>query len=90
MRTWITFRVLFPHCAKLSEVLLSFKKDGIPKCTDVSFWDFSGRNSHWCQAKTKSEKIEVYVYVYMYMTQLLLLGKFEYDGGPIFKVVLEC
>ena len=24
------------------------------------------------------------------MTQLLLLGKFEYDGGPIFKVVLEC
>ena len=24
------------------------------------------------------------------MTQLLLLGKVEYDGGPIFKVVLEC
>ena len=24
------------------------------------------------------------------MTQLLLLGKFEYTGGPIFKVVLEC
>ena len=23
------------------------------------------------------------------MTQLLLLGKFEYTGGPIFKVVLE-
>ena len=23
-------------------------------------------------------------------TQLLLLGKFEYGGGPIFKVVLEC
>ena len=26
----------------------------------------------------------------MYMTQLLLLGKFEYGGGTIFKVVLEC
>ena len=26
----------------------------------------------------------------IYMTQLLLLGKFEYTGGPIFKVVLEC
>ena len=26
----------------------------------------------------------------MYTTQLLLLGKFEYTGGPIFKVVLEC
>ena len=23
-------------------------------------------------------------------SQLLLLGKFEYTGGPIFKVVLEC
>ena len=28
--------------------------------------------------------------VYLHMTQLLLLGKFEYGGGPIFKVVLEC
>ena len=26
----------------------------------------------------------------LFMTQLLLLGKFEYTGGPIFKVVLEC
>ena len=24
------------------------------------------------------------------MSHLLLLGKFEYSGGPIFKVVLEC
>ena len=24
------------------------------------------------------------------MSQLLLLGKFEYGGGPIFKEVLEC
>ena len=27
---------------------------------------------------------------WLYMSQLLLLGKFEYGGGPIFKVVLEC
>ena len=26
----------------------------------------------------------------IYMSHLLLLGKFEYTGGPIFKVVLEC
>ena len=26
----------------------------------------------------------------VYMSQLLLLGKVEYGGGPIFKVVLEC
>ena len=25
-----------------------------------------------------------------YTSQLLLLGKVEYGGGPIFKVVLEC
>ena len=25
-----------------------------------------------------------------YMSQLLLLGKVEYGGGPNFKVVLEC
>ena len=25
-----------------------------------------------------------------HMSHLLLLGKFEYGGGPIFKVVLEC
>ena len=28
--------------------------------------------------------------IFQGMTQLLLLGKFEYTGGPIFKVVLEC
>ena len=27
---------------------------------------------------------------HLYMSHLLLLGKFEYGGGPIFKVVLEC
>ena len=26
----------------------------------------------------------------LFMSHLLLLGKFEYGGGPIFKVVLEC
>ena len=26
----------------------------------------------------------------VYVSHLLLLGKFEYGGGPIFKVVLEC
>ena len=28
--------------------------------------------------------------VEMHVTQLLLLGKVEYGGGLIFKVVLEC
>ena len=30
------------------------------------------------------------LFIALDMTQLLLLGKFEYTGGPIFKVVLEC
>ena len=34
--------------------------------------------------------IFILLYLYIYMSQLLLLGKFEYGGGPIFKVVLEC
>ena len=32
----------------------------------------------------------VFSFEYTYMTQLLLLGKVEYGGGPIFKMVLEC
>ena len=35
--------------------------------------------------------VEVRIWqVSLYMSQLLLLGKFEYGKGPIFKVVLEC
>ena len=34
--------------------------------------------------REKAEKAD------LVMTQLLLLGKVEYGGGPIFKVVLEC
>ena len=30
------------------------------------------------------------MWIYVDMSHLLLLGKFEYTGGPIFKVVLEC
>ena len=28
--------------------------------------------------------------LFLFMSQLLLLGKVEYGGGSIFKVVLEC
>ena len=34
--------------------------------------------------------IEYSPLLWRYMSHLLLLGKFEYTGGPIFKVVLEC
>ena len=49
-------------------------------------------------AKSQSQKIERsrVQKAYLFgpkdkdMTQLLLLGKVEYGGGPIFKVVLAC
>ena len=31
-----------------------------------------------------------YDFDFLIRSQLLLLGKVEYGGGPIFKVVLEC
>jgi len=43
------------------------------------------------ELKVTSEAQTYYsVFVPSYMSHLLLLGKFEYGGGPIFKVVLEC
>ena len=41
-----------------------------------------GGSDLWCNCYTPATR--------RYMSQLLLLGKFEYGGGPIFKVVLEC
>ena len=38
----------------------------------------------------RDDKYASHNYEAVDMTQLLLLGKFEYTGGPIFKVVLEC
>ena len=34
--------------------------------------------------------MKLQVVIDLNMRQLLLLGKVEYGGGPIFKVVLEC
>ena len=33
---------------------------------------------------------ELHILHILHMSHLLLLGKFECGGGPIFKVVLEC
>ena len=38
----------------------------------------------------KSPPVLAPIYNFPHMSHLLLLGKFEYGGGPIFKVVLEC
>ena len=38
----------------------------------------------------RSRKTSKYCRPHEYMSQLLLLGKFKYGWGPIFKVVLEC
>ena len=44
---------------------------------------FPGRRNDF---DTRDEITDIYVDT----SQLLLLGKFEYGGGLIFKVVLEC
>ena len=41
------------------------------------------RKSDFSNRKTD----EIFIVHIVHMTQLLLLGKFEYTGGPIFKVV---
>ena len=57
-----------------------------------SWWEFafygdsSGRSSE-CRVQGRPFTSQRLI---PYMSQLLLLGKFEYSGGPIFKVVLEC
>ena len=40
---------------------------------------------------TKNANVVLKIYSRKHdMSHLLLLGKFKYGGGPIFKVVLEC
>ena len=46
-------------------------------------------NCAWVKKEERIVDIMI-LYIDIYMTQLLLLGKFEYTGGPIFNVVLEC
>ena len=41
-------------------------------------------------SKKKSIPLEISLHSLQDMSQLLLLGKVEYGGGPIFEVVLEC
>ena len=37
-----------------------------------------------------SKLVEVVNVADIYMSHSQMLGKFEYGGGPIFKVVIEC
>ena len=74
---------------------------GKPECTDdVEKCIFALRvhlfsDCIQCRGNLEEEHLLVFPmmgahYFRIGMTQLLLLGKFEYTGGPIFKVVLEC
>ena len=65
---------------KCKIILCGWQTDG-----QDPFWqslDYRSASSCWSLGVNASDVA--------YMTQLLLLGKFEYTGGPIFKVVLEC
>ena len=59
----------------------------------VMLWPTYNRDTTTYKRDTATYKRDTTTYnrdTTTYMTQLLLLGKFEYTGGPIFKVVLEC
>ena len=45
-----------------------------------------------CRQNILSARMDIFLWMEAKsdMSHLLLLGKFEYGGGPIFKVVLEC
>ena len=73
----VTTRGLFSVAAvKISSALVSSReREGISQVEQTSL--------HWFSIATRGATSSD-------MSHLLLLGKFEYTGGPIFKVVLEC
>ena len=82
---WKCFTV---HCVTLGECLVSETSRAW-----TNHWSLVGlgRRGYWlCKWEKREYYIMFYIIYQIYMTQLLLLGKFEYSGGPIFKVVLEC
>ena len=66
----------------------------------ITHESFTCMNGHWglfCSLGTLlrmedriSDAYQIMIFIYIYMTHSQMLGKFEYGGGPIFKVVLEC
>ena len=59
----------------------------------VFWWDLQPffYTCRMCSCVPRLQLPEVWKkYQGLIMSQLLLLGKFEYTGEPIFKVVLEC
>ena len=47
-------------------------------------------NVPWCANIDFETTRKSHGYFKLYKTHSQMLGKFEYTGGPIFKVVLEC
>ena len=68
-----------PYLIIIDQILLDYPLQIFLLCHQSSayVWDFMETRKYLGQRETD-------------MTQLLLLGKVEYGGGPIFKVVLEC
>ena len=75
-----------PIVTQLMRVLLA--PSGALIAIPTYYW-YSSTN-HFFRSHRSSTLDFHFLSHYSYMSHLLLLGKFEYGGGPIFKVVLEC
>ena len=86
--------------ALLLKLLLPPEREGLAqKRPKLAFWVILGQAlpAHlvpcwwvgWWLWRAGSILQDTYL-LYTYMTHSQMLGKFEYTGGPIFKVVLEC
>ena len=85
--TWsilVATSAMYKNNCKQFEVLSPCRKK-----FDTSFLDFDIVYSH-SQFLTIYIMTEDGIHDHFDMSQLLLLGKVEYGGGPIFNVVLEC
>ena len=71
------FAVLLAHTVLYETKLREAQKTSVPKISLLL-------------SLIKRAEIGVENIYQSYMTHSQMLGKFEYTGGPIFKVVLEC
>ena len=55
----------------------------VPPATDLCTYNPANSRTSALKKWKRAKKV-------LHKSHLLLLGKFEYTGGPIFKVVLEC
>ena len=93
-RIYSIFGVEFKSMKNKNAILLRYSCDTnvtSGRCLNEISEGTNMRCTHEKGDMTKNANVVLKIYSRKHdMSHLLLLGKFEYGGGPIFKVVLEC